>query len=322
MLDLFRRAWPAMGFTGRILTSDQPDPARADQKGADQTGDPAASATDDAIFDQADVFIFDFAAPGGLRLGQADSNKDDEMIRRLMRGFYRAVAAEQDRGATGKLPPRRVIFINAIHNRFEPLARGHIEYARSPFSGRLRHGYVLPPEEVTPWLDQMIVKRAGERIGSQVQARQFVRGPVLSGPFQSLLPGRYNLMVHIAPTLPRTPHGLAVFALGLLFDAFVPRSARVADVDKASGRLSTKDTEKKSWKKFAAVSVEIMNGERALARHRLSTLSLLLRRQHCFRFTLGIEDALAPDPVCIRARFWTSGVVNFSIDSVQLVCIA
>ena len=40
-----------------------------------------------------------------------------------------------------------MVLINAIENRFEELVRKYLDYARTPFSARLRHGFIRRGEK-------------------------------------------------------------------------------------------------------------------------------------------------------------------------------
>ena len=66
----------------------------------------------------------------------------------LVGSFYRLVDAERKRSG----PPRRIVMINAIENRFETLVRKYLDYARTPFSTRLRHGFVRANDKRGPLL--------------------------------------------------------------------------------------------------------------------------------------------------------------------------
>lgn len=303
MKDLFRRAWPAMGFTGEIMT-----PVCGEAYVSD------ANVDIDDVCRRADVFIFDFAAPGGARLGDGVCNADDDVIKSLLQGFYSVLAVEEDRISSGIQSPRRIIAINAIHNRFEPLARGYIEYARSPFSGRLRHGYVLRPERVTPWLDQMIIKRAGVRTGREVVVNQFSRGPVLSGPFLSLAPGKYCVLLNFKLAWPTKVDGWWALGRACLRGFLSSRNVTLADTDPAK-------TAGEKWRKSSAITVEIMNGERILRRARLSPMALWRTKKHDFRFGLSVEDATGTHPIAVRVRLWASGDVGLAVKSVDLIRI-
>ncbi len=39
--------------------------------------------------------------------------------------------------------PRRVFAVNVIHNEFDRLVHGNLNFTHTPYSSRVRHGYVL-----------------------------------------------------------------------------------------------------------------------------------------------------------------------------------
>lgn len=93
----------------------------------------------DAVLAQADLFIFEFGAgePGAVADAMAR-----ERLAAARRALIATAAQERARHAKG-LPRRRVLAINAIHNEFESLAASLLAYTLTPFSSRVRHGYVL-----------------------------------------------------------------------------------------------------------------------------------------------------------------------------------
>ena len=61
--------------------------------------------------------------------------------------FLDVVVEEGRRFAAGK-PLRRLVCINAIHNSFEDLVNSKVGVARTPFSSRIRQGFILRPAPV------------------------------------------------------------------------------------------------------------------------------------------------------------------------------
>jgi hypothetical protein len=275
MFDRFRTAWPKMGFEGRILV-----PLK-DSALTSAGGGPIVQTDLTEALSAADVFIFDFASPDGKAI-ETNQPSGERQLRYLQRGFLAVVKAEQDVAVTGKRFPRRVIAINAIHNRFESLVRGHIEYARSPFSGRLRHGYVLPaPKEVTSWLGQMTLRGAGRWKGRQIRADQMQRGQVISGPHMSLLPGQYTVALEIEPKFPRFPKGWFKFLLATFFGKRLRQrktthTLELATPPRRQAPLASAQSKAQNvrvpthWRKSGVVAVEIRNGDKVLSQHSLS----------------------------------------------------
>jgi hypothetical protein len=320
MFDLFRAAWPKMGFKGRIFA------ARKDDASANAGDGPVVEADLTEALSRADVFIFDFALPDGKAI---DTSQDagNQQLRYLQRCFLAVVKAEQDIGS--KRFPRRVIAINAIHNRFESLVRGHIEYARSPFSGRLRHGYVLPaPKEVTSWLGQMTLRGAGRWKGREIRADQMRRGQVISGPHMSLLPGQYTVALEIEPKFPRFPMGWFKFLFVTFFGGrLTRRKTNPSMPPQSQARLETLEPGAQNvrvptrWRKSGVVAVEIRNGDEVLSQHSLSVSDLWLKRKHKHYFELPVthddlESATLPS---VNVRVWTSGRLGLRINGLDLI---
>jgi hypothetical protein len=317
MFELFRAAWLAMGFTGSLLVLKADSDRLIGRKDA-----AVVIAETPEILRLADVFIVDFADSEGGSLVDPATELVGEDARRLILNFGQIVKAEHARAESGAAP-RRVIAINAIHNRFEPLVRGHVEFARSPFSGRLRHGYVLPEQKgPTPWLGLMTLKGAAKRVGSRVSARHRVRGTVITGPHMQLFPGRYTLTLRIEPELPSIPKNWMYLPLSVLggklgsepapkFDPQPDRS--VTD----SRRLPASDGGK--WKKSGAMAIEIRNGRRVLCRYAQSALGLWFKRRYRFNFSITEKDFESPDLPSLKVRVWSGGQFGFAIQSIDLI---
>lgn len=77
-------------------------------------------------------------------MSAADAASVDDIVV----SFYRLVDDERKRARARAGPPRRVVLINAIENRFEELVRRYLDYARTPFSTRLRHGFIRREERL------------------------------------------------------------------------------------------------------------------------------------------------------------------------------
>jgi hypothetical protein len=133
-LQLFGDAYRGAGFEGWLLL-DTSFPYRLDATSVAGVEEAARV----AVVAAADAFILDFGQPDGAidcdETRSALYNAFDELLRVV-------VAAEERRAATGKAP-RRLVALNAVHNEFEPLVRQKIAAAQTPFSTRIRHGFVL-----------------------------------------------------------------------------------------------------------------------------------------------------------------------------------
>jgi hypothetical protein len=220
LFDMFAESWNRLGFRGRILIDSWSVPLLAARHfGWVQV------ATPDEITRSADVMAFDFGVPSHARnpldaSGVAPERLDAAVDRLVRRSFAAAVSAERERVAEGQTP-RRFICLNAVHNRYEALARDHIRVASTPFATRLRHGFVTPhPPPVEPEppemdvnepvepetsdlfnvLDRVQVPIGGRRTQAGILAPFLRRGYVFVGrPYERLMPGDYQVQFTIAP---------------------------------------------------------------------------------------------------------------------------
>jgi hypothetical protein len=311
MFHAFNSMWSKMGFQGLILVPEKCTGALA--IGA-VSGVRAASINE--ICDQADTFIFDFIARDGSPLGNADG--DDLVTKNLLRGFYSVIEAEENRHQEVGHSPRRVIAINAVHNRFETLLRGHIEFARSPLSTRLRHGYVVPVVSSAvgeEWLPLMKLAPTAGSVAEGVVVSQLQRGYVLSGPGVSLTPGRYTIALDILPVMPSFPAGWAKFIFALLLGRHLKRS-KTTRLPKPAARPQGRS--KRAIRRRAAFTVEIQSRDQVLSWCRLSWLQLLRTRGCQMDVEIGIGDVIDPQPLVVSIRVWSAGVLSFLVKSVEV----
>jgi hypothetical protein len=143
MFRLFAELWKKMEFGGEIMVAAEI---------ADQIC--AAKAADVKVLDfdrlaaEADGFVFDFAVAGGT-LMPADSDPLAEEKKRIIAKFkpmfLHFVRVEQQRLVRGEVP-RRVVCVNTVHNDFERLVGSLVGVARTPFSSRIRQGFVKAPD--------------------------------------------------------------------------------------------------------------------------------------------------------------------------------
>jgi hypothetical protein len=144
-----------------------------------------------------DVFVFDFGHPL-----LADSHKDLGLLpaplaRAFAQTLFKTVCAEHERLRRGE-PPRQIIAINAINNVFEGWVTRHIGAGVTPYATRLRHGFVLPLENRIDWTPWLEVGEAGVLDGSMIRAREDQVGTVMYGPYRSMMPGHYRLVLKVS----------------------------------------------------------------------------------------------------------------------------
>ena len=193
MFDLARQAWRHLGFSRPIvveaasasrLVDGEPDP--------EQIGIASGS----EWLDRVELLVFEFGraadgAPGPERGAHSSglAPADQEALAIVGSGFLSAVMHERSRLASeAAAMPRRFVGINCIHNASERLFAAHVAAAATPFSSRLRHGFVV---SATPELDPQTADRLliGLRLGrtGPISRREFALARELFGP---LLEGR------------------------------------------------------------------------------------------------------------------------------------
>jgi hypothetical protein len=130
LLQMLAETWQALGFIRPILVTDSELPGSL----------PVKQDSEAAILERAMALVFEFgseqpecsfADPGlSLRLGNVAAT------------FHRAVAGERERASRGRTPRQHFIIVNATNTVFERLATNHLDFSYTPFTLRLRHGFV------------------------------------------------------------------------------------------------------------------------------------------------------------------------------------
>ena len=193
MLGLFGAAWTASGATAPVVVPRDSPGLLGEVPGAASQALPL-----DVLLADCDALVFDFADAGGQPLSTAEAAADSP-AQLLAATFLEAVLAETARQSDGRAP-RRFVGINAIHNRFEGIFNSQVNSARTPFSVRLRHGFVSVAGgalAVENWLRFMVPGDAGTLEGGAILARTGRRDTVAYGPYLHPLPGRYEITVDL-----------------------------------------------------------------------------------------------------------------------------
>lgn len=148
------------------------------------------------VIDRADTFIINFGLPRKVE-GDASSA--------LMEQFYTVVTNERDHLAANK-EPRRIIGVNAIHNRFESLMQRFVGCSRTPFSARLRHGYLLKSAfvDAEDWTGEMHAGAAGKKDGDIIHSTG-ANGHIFYGPYANLMPGNYRVDISLTKRWNHSP---------------------------------------------------------------------------------------------------------------------
>lgn len=144
--ELFRRAMKQLGFTPPILVPIEV----ADRLASGSSG--SENVDRGHFIQRADVLIFEFGLirDDGSRHRDAshgvETTADEEAaLERIRSAFEAAVASERLRLSAG-FAPRRFIAVNCIRTSFEPLVMSALGATLSPYSTRVRHGFVMPAE--------------------------------------------------------------------------------------------------------------------------------------------------------------------------------
>lgn len=127
--------------------------------------------------------------------------------------YDQLITDELERRSEGSRPSR-VIVLNGIYNRFEPLVRAAFNCGRSPFSARVSLGVLredaVPPPLSTPgldisdWTSQVVQGPVGvQRTAGPPRARVGMKGHVFFGPRWLLPEGGYvaEVQLSIAPVV-------------------------------------------------------------------------------------------------------------------------
>ena len=278
LLKMFAAAQRAIGYAGEILFD-----SAATRLGLARALFVTSMARSE-IVRQADIFVFDFWSPANEHaqtsvkaiLHPAAPLMD---FRQIISGFRAAVVEERIRQQAPDAVPRRFILINAIHTRFEILANTYIEAARTPFSTRIRQGFVLRDVEslAKVRLSNLQVGQAGRRDGNCVRTCEGVEGHVIYGPYLDLLPGHYRLVVAIEA------------------EAALPAS------DSAEPMMA----------------MEVVSGQ-YMAAYRVLTRADLRQEIHDLVFTVPDDFFECYDFARFEFRIWTTGSVRASITSVAI----
>jgi hypothetical protein len=214
MLRLFSALWRKMEMGGKLLVWD----GLADMLGGALLSQEKIASLD-ALFEAADAFVFDYCIGEG-KMGQGEApapgTPESQALLSVKYVFLDLVGLERQRIAAAR-PPRRFVAVNAINNSFETLVTSFVGAARSPFSARIRQGFVVAAETgPLDWTAKMVVGHTGVRFGSEIRTRENEIGYMMWGPHIPLLPGKYNVMVRINRLGVAKSNGLPLEPIGFI----------------------------------------------------------------------------------------------------------
>jgi hypothetical protein len=186
LFELFRKAWAALGFHSPIFIPRELEKCLV-------TGPSSAVSIGDAaeILKTANVLLFDFARP------KASDMLDDGAANFVENSFIQAVEIERRRAADAQAA-RPFVCANAIDNRYEQMVLGLLAAVHTPFSTRVRYGFVRPAGgQIGDWLARMDVGPAGYRDMGTIRTRARGAGAAAYGPRVWLPSGSYSASVDI-----------------------------------------------------------------------------------------------------------------------------
>jgi hypothetical protein len=189
-LNLLARALDGAGFTDPVLV----------EAGCDAVSGPTTARLDpqsrEIMLAAADLVILDFSGVAG------DGTALTAPACGLLDAFWAVLAHERARLADPLLPPRLIVGVNVVHSPFEPVFAWNLGAVKSPFSARLRHGYIADRKADADWLPLMSAGSAGRKRDGGVASRPGCDGTVAHGPYAALPPGDYAIEASLSVVRP------------------------------------------------------------------------------------------------------------------------
>lgn len=137
-----------------------------------------------------DAVIFDYNAAAAV----GKPSQERAVLEGIQAAFFEMVELERRRLDRQELP-RRFVVVNAIHNSFESITNQLLHTARTPFSSRIRQGFVV--KEADAWFDSMRVGDAGMKQDGVIRASAAKQGLVMFGPYLPLRAGRFRVSIEL-----------------------------------------------------------------------------------------------------------------------------
>lgn len=185
IVDLFSNAPPGtlVLWVGPVDIVSKLFKTAVDRLGIDVRVEAFDPENTDLIY-KADAYIFNFGCEALI---------SGEVERDVIACFGRALVADW-----GSDKDRRFVGINAINNRFEYIFSYFVGCGRTPYSSRLRHGYLLKDSiiRLDRWLNDIIPGVAGRMENGSIKSTD-KDGYICYGPYKYLVPGKYRATVDI-----------------------------------------------------------------------------------------------------------------------------
>jgi hypothetical protein len=289
-LRLFHDIWSGMGFAAPILLpNDQPHLIGAEPIPGLQSA-PLVEA-----LAAADMLVFDFSGEDGAPIPLSDGDVENSLTAALVGALLRAMAEERVRVNDG-LPARRFIGINTLNNQFDSQFNSMISVSRSPFSARVRHGFVNVPDTKKPTalLSSLQLGSAARRVDNVIETVPGESGNICYGPYTHLFPARYKLTLALDDQSTDT----------------APRASRPVRLIK---RLMSRPPES-----VPAIHLEIVRNETVFLGHDLVGWGPLPKSIEIF-FDLEIPRTFGKDSSGLQLRCYTNGLRNFRLTRTDIV---
>jgi hypothetical protein len=242
--DKLRRGWGAMGGRTLLLPRD------ADWLGGDPP-EVESLALEDWI-ERSDMFIFDVSAEHSthhLDLTAIDSAR----LWLVDHAFKEIIDRDLERQAGGAFG-RRLMIVNGVHNFFEPQVAPNVAVTLTPYSSRIRHGYIS--------------NRTAARIAGASPARKAVMRSLqsLEPPSQAEIARMGDLLTNLASADEQDGVWREAGAVAVELEVFV--AAGLIDAGPASTEIAARvrQTRRSSQGKLTHLTVDPSAGESAPSR--------------------------------------------------------
>lgn len=312
MFDLFCRAWRLMGFRGRIFVPEASVELVASRE-------LAVIAPINEALAAVDAFVFDFISRSGRPLSLCLPEDDERLLGVVEEIFDQVVRTESDPRTRPEMP-RRLIGINAVHNRFGMLFSEQVAAAHTPFSTRIRHGFAFPaiPADPLDWLEHLRPGSAGQLVDGRLYSQPTESGIVARSPKIRLGPGRYEIEIGVDARFPTPPRiQVPVHLKDRLFGIYLRSGPLMQVVARKVLSLAPGFRASLAVRQPPRVTVEVALGSRVLAALRLDEKTL---GANLHNVTFEIRRAnFVSDPFFeVQLRIISTGFVDFSLTRLVL----
>jgi hypothetical protein len=189
LFRMFSTIWKRIDPQAKLVAFEP----QSDLYGRKLIGDHAESLAE--LNSQVDALIFDY---NSFAAG-TDEGHAEKCLEGIRGAFLALVELEQEHLSAGRLP-RRFVVVNAIHNSFESITNHLLHTARTPFSSRIRQGFVVKRPECGKegsWIDSMSVGEAGTKQNRGIRTTSRKQGLVMYGPYLPISKGKFQVSLEL-----------------------------------------------------------------------------------------------------------------------------